>query len=61
MGNDSWKALKNGDINKMIEIENHIINFFEKNRAILEECIDVDYMIRYSKSVINFYKTRENK
>ncbi len=61
MGNDSWKALKNGDINKMIETENHIINFFKKNRAILEECIDVDYMIRYSKSVINFYQNKEDK
>lgn len=59
MGNYSWGALKKGNIKMMIETENQIISFFEENRNVLEDYIDVDYMIRYSSSVIDFYKNNK--
>ncbi|MCM8817027.1 MAG: DUF4838 domain-containing protein [Candidatus Omnitrophica bacterium] len=55
MGRESWQAKKTGNINLLIQKENEIINFFEQNRNILEECVNVDWMIRHSRSIIDFY------
>ncbi|MCM8824781.1 MAG: DUF4838 domain-containing protein [Candidatus Omnitrophica bacterium] len=55
MGKHSWNALKNGNIKTVIEKEKQIIDFFERNRYILEDCVSVDWMIRLSQSIINFY------
>jgi len=58
----SQRALQNHDTETMVEKEKQIIVFFEKNRDILEEYIDIDYMISYSKALIDFYsKQEENK
>lgn len=59
MGNKSWNELKNGNIKNMIETEEQIMKFFEINRCFLQDYINVDYMIGYSRSVINFYKRGE--
>ncbi|MCX7704911.1 MAG: DUF4838 domain-containing protein [bacterium] len=55
MGKESWQAQKQGKISLTVKKENEIIKFFETNRDTLEECINVDWMIRHSKSVIDFY------
>ena len=55
VGKQSWIALKKGNMQEMINKEKQIIEFFENNRFDLDDFINVDYMIRYSRSVIEFY------
>ncbi len=55
MGRKTRVAMKQRQIGKVIENERKIIEFFERNRMALEECINVDWMIKHSRSIINFY------
>lgn len=58
MGKESWRAVKNGKIEDAITKEMEIIDFFEKHRTFLQDVVDVDWMIRHSKAIINFYTQR---
>ncbi|HXK44487.1 MAG TPA: DUF4838 domain-containing protein [bacterium] len=60
LGKQSWKALKQKNIGDMIEAEKKIIAFFQDNRSVLEDFINVDYMIKHSQAIIDFYTSQEN-
>lgn len=61
MGKKTWIALRQNQIARAIENEKQIIDFFKRNRKSLEDCLNVDWMIKHSESIIKFYSKNNDE